>query len=87
MRTQRRRGKWGPIPRTPSYWADVVRPQWLSSLRRHKIHPTVRRLVLRWLDQTQPGTVTSGITVDYAWKTIQAADKVYREEHAQHPVH
>ena len=78
--------RWGPMPRRPNFWFDVVRDEWLVSLRRHRIHPTTMRMAVKYLDQTQPGTSSSQITTDEAWTRILLADKLMRQATNTQPV-
>ena len=87
MRARRTQLRWGPIPRTSSYWANAVRPQWVSSMKRYHVHPTVRRLALRWLDSYMPGAPNGTCTADFAWRTILRADALFLEKINEHLPH
>ena len=79
MRMQRSRHKWGPVPRSTSYWGDIVRPEWIVSMKRHGLHEQTRRLALNFLDRHKPGNPHSRMSVEEAWLRISTADGYIRK--------
>ena len=59
-------------------WSSL-RQEWLLSMRRKKIHPTVIRRSLLFLDQEMPGTIFGQCTVEQAWEQIMEADQNFRQ--------
>ncbi len=77
MRAHRSRHRWGPSPLSTSYWADIVRPEWVIALKRQKLDDTIQRMALPFLDKNRPGSPGQKCSVDAAWETILRANEIY----------